>query len=229
MKDVKDIAIVIQARTNSTRVPKKMIKDFGGTTLLDIALEKVTTSEIFSRNSVWLCVHEFELAKIGAKYGINIFHRTEASANSEGEEITELYEWWNKIPFKYVVMINACTPFLKLETIEKFVQFYANLDDDDVGAFGVIPKKNYFWNEQSKPIVKLDPRFKVMNTKFVDTTYEGAHCLYASKLSRIGEEKVWMGDFNVPGDIKFFPVEEEETFDIDYPWQFDRGVKIYGK
>ena len=41
MKDKKDIAVIIQARLGSQRVPNKMIKQFHNTTLLDIALEKI--------------------------------------------------------------------------------------------------------------------------------------------------------------------------------------------
>ena len=39
MKDIKNIAVVIQARLGSQRVPQKMIKPFAGTTLTDIAIK----------------------------------------------------------------------------------------------------------------------------------------------------------------------------------------------
>ena len=41
MKSINDIAIVIQARLGSKRIPQKMIKPFAGTTLTDIFLEKI--------------------------------------------------------------------------------------------------------------------------------------------------------------------------------------------
>ena len=31
-----------------------------------------------------------------------------------------MYEWWDKIPFKYTVFINACAPMLRTETIDQF-------------------------------------------------------------------------------------------------------------
>ena len=62
-------------------------------------------------------------------------------------------------------------------------------------------KKNYLWTSGFEMMVQLNPAFKVMNTKEVATTYEAAHCLYASKLSKVGEG-IWMGDFNTPGDIR---------------------------
>ena len=59
-----------------------------------------------------------------------------------------------------------------------------------------------------------------MNTKTVPPISEAAHCLYASRLNTI-QDGIWMGDFNTPGQIKLFPILEEETLDIDYPWQFN--------
>ncbi len=46
MKDIKNIAVVIQARLGSQRVPQKMIKPFAGTTLTDIAIKKIKKSNI---------------------------------------------------------------------------------------------------------------------------------------------------------------------------------------
>tara|TARA_Y100000296_G_scaffold36897_1_gene42725 strand:+ start:18288 stop:18980 length:693 start_codon:yes stop_codon:yes gene_type:complete len=226
VKNIENIAIIVQARLNSERVPRKMLRDFAGTSLLDITLQKLVDSDLIANENVWLSVHEPELIEIGEKYGINIFVRSEGSANSEGERLTEIYEWWDKIPHEYCILVNACAPFLELGTIEKFLQFYANIEDFDLGAFAVIAKRNYFWRPDGTPLLQLSDSCEVMNTKMVPVTYEAAHCLYASKLSKIGEGN-WMGDFNKVGDIKYFPVEEGETFDIDYEWQFERAVKIY--
>ena len=64
---------------------------------------------------------------------------------SEGTPLTEIYEWWDEIPQKYVVLINACCPFVKTETIEGFFNDYLKSDTD--GMFAVMDKKNYFWDE----------------------------------------------------------------------------------
>ena len=49
MKDLHDIAVVIQARLGSQRVPGKMLKPFAGTTLMDIAIEKMLNSKVFTK------------------------------------------------------------------------------------------------------------------------------------------------------------------------------------
>lgn len=222
MKRLTDIAIIIQARLGSQRVPQKMIRPFAGTTLTDIALKTVRQCKTFPLNNFYLSAWEPELKQIAYDNSVNIYNRSEASAKSEGTPMTEMYEWWNKLPHTYGILINACAPFLKPETIDSFVLEYANSNSD--GMFGVIEKKNYFWNGQGNILTPLSEA--VMNTKTVQTTYEAAHCLYAGRLDKIGQG-IWMGDFNTPGDIELFPMEEKEVLDIDYEWQFKMCEKLY--
>jgi CMP-N-acetylneuraminic acid synthetase len=224
MKKLEDICVVVQARLGSQRVPQKMIRSFAGTTLMDISLEKLTSSLYLPSENVYASVYEKELVDISKKYPIQIFERSEKSANSEGTPMTDMYEWWNKLPFEYCVLINACAPFLKLETIEDFVQFYTRIKSD--GLFGVVEKKNYYWDSNFELVTPWPEAQAVMNTKFVDTTYEAAHCLYAGKMSKIGQS-IWMGDFMTPGDIELYPMDEREVFDIDYEWQFKYYENLY--
>lgn len=222
MKNKEDVCVIVQARLGSQRIPQKMIRDFAGTTLTDLAIEKVRQCNSFPISNFYLSAHEPELKFIAARHGVNVFHRSEASANSEGTPMTEMYEWWDKLPFQYCVLINACTPFLKPQTIDNFFESYLKSDSD--GMFGVIEKKNYFWSSNKKIITPL--KEAVMNTKTADVIYEAAHCLYAGRMDKIGED-IWMGDFNAPGSIELFPMEEQEVFDIDYEWQFRLAESLY--
>jgi CMP-N-acetylneuraminic acid synthetase len=222
MKNINEVAIIIQARLSSKRIPEKMIKDFAGTTLTDIFLQKVRQCKAFPMENFYLSVCEPELVNIGKKHGVNIFHRSEESANSEGTPMSLMYEWWNKLPHTYGILINACVPFLRPETIDQFVEEYVSCPND--GMFAVMNKKNYFWNKDGSLITPLTE--DVMNTKTVGVTYEAAHCLYAGRLDKIGKG-IWMGDFNNTGEIKLFPIEEREALDIDYPWQFELCEKLW--
>jgi CMP-N-acetylneuraminic acid synthetase len=222
MKNIKDIAFLVQARLSSQRCPQKMIRPFAGTTLLDISVEKLVESELIPNENIYVSVYEDELVEIAEKYPVNIFHRSKKSAMSEGTPMTEIYEWWDKIPHKYVILVNACTPMLSVQTIDDFTEEYLKTDND--GLFGVIQKKNYFWNSEGDLLTSVEEA--VMNTKTAQTVYEAAHCLYAGSLQKIGEG-IWMGDFTKKGDIQLHPVPEEEVFDIDYEWQFKMCEALY--
>jgi CMP-N-acetylneuraminic acid synthetase len=221
-KNIKDVAILIQARLGSQRVPGKMLKPFSGTTLVDILLTKLKSSKVIDPSQVYLSLYEDELKDVASKYPFNIFNRSEKSAKSEGEPLTEIYEWWDKLPHKYVVLISACNPLLKLETIENFVGEF--VESDREGAFAVFQKKTYYWDVDGFPITDWKGS-TIMNTKFIEPIYEAAHCLYASRLDIIGKGH-WM-DTNSPPQPKLVVMEELEAFDIDYQWQFEIAEKLY--
>jgi len=221
MKKIEDIGLVIQARLNSQRCPRKMIRPFANTTLIDLCIEKIKRSKILPESNFFICVRDSELIEKGSKHGVNIFERSEASINSEAEKISEIFEWHDKLPFKYVIMVNACCTLLETETIDRFIQAY--IESDKNGMFGVIEKRNYFWREDGE---FLTPQEKINNTKTAVPIYEAAHCLYAGSMKDIGND-IWMGDFNNKGEVELFTVPEEETFDIDYEWQFNVAETLY--
>jgi CMP-N-acetylneuraminic acid synthetase len=222
MKNIKDVCFIIQARLNSERVPGKMIRNFNDSTLVDIAIQKLIESDA-PTDQIYLSVHESELIEIGQKYPINIYQRSYESANVDNG-IQLLFEWWNKLPFKYVIMISACNPLLKIETINSFIQTFLN--DKHDGMFSVINKKNYFWSTSGNMINEWPAGQDLLNTKAVETTYEAAHCLYASRMDLIGSGK-WCGSWIKKNDPVLFEVSELETFDIDYEWQFNVAEQLY--
>ena len=222
-KNVQDVAVIVQARLSSQRCPQKMIRPFAGTTLMDILLEKLTACRIPNENIV-CSVYDQELIDVCQKYPLRTFVRSEKSAMSEGVPLTEIFEWWNKIPFKNVVMVNGCCPFIEKETIENF--FFDYLKTESSGMFAVIEKNNYFWDADGNLLTRLGD--SPMNTKYAKSVKEAAHCLYAGSLQDIGKE-IWMGDFSKKGDIELWSIPEPQTLDIDYEWQFELCEALYTK
>ena len=139
----------------------------------------------------------------------------------------KVFEWYNKLPFKYYVNINACNPILKIETIDNFVNTFIN--SVCRGQFGVFEKKTFLFNNEGSMINKFygdDKYLATLETKFVETCYEAAHSLYAGTMEDIGKE-IYMGSFKKLNDPKFFIMDEIECFDIDWPWQFEIAEKVY--
>ena len=228
MKKIEDILVIVQARLNSERVPQKMIKPFNDTTLVDIAIDKILSSKLIPKQNFYLSVYDKELIDIVNSKGINLYERTKESAycDDTSKPMTVFYEWWDKLPFKYCILVSACNPFLEIDTIDSFIKSYMNSESD--GFFAVTKKKNYFWDNNFNMITDWPKGQTLMNTKLIGNTYEAAHCLYASRMDKIGDG-IWMGDFNKYGDIGLFPIKEEEAFDIDYLWQFEMAESYYKK
>lgn len=226
MKNINEIAFVVQARLNSQRVPQKMIRPFGGSNLFAIVLDKLLESKIIPTSNIFGSVYEQELVDELDKRELNYWNRSEESAN-EDEDIKLIYEWHNKLPakYKYVVLISGCNPLLKVETIDKFVEQFVLQPEDNL--FAAIKKKTYYWDQNGKMITPWPESQKIMNTKTVDPIYEAAHCLYASDLDLIEREQ-FMVDFSKE-NLKLFEIEELEAFDIDYEWQFNVADTLYSK
>ena len=223
MKDIKDIAVIVQARVNSQRVLNKMLRPFAGTNLFELTLNKLLNSKIIPQQNIIASVYEDELKQIANNLNINTYNRSYESANNDNS-LQKIYEWHDKLPFKYVIKVNGCSPLLKTETIDSFIETYINQQEE--GLFGVFEKKTYYWDKKGKLITPWPEGLTIMNTKYVEPVYEAAHVLYASRMDTI-KDNIWMGDFQKEGDIKLHPMDELECFDIDYEWQFKLGEKLY--
>lgn len=221
MKDIKDICVVIQARLNSQRVPKKMIRPFAGTTLMDILANKLLQTNLIPKENIYFSLYEDELKQIINKYGFNIFHRSKESANEE-TNLQTIIEWYDKLPFKYAIEISACNPLLELNTIESFIKQY--IQSDKGGALGVFEKRTYYWDKTGTSITDWKG-LNSMNTKIVDPIYETAHCLVATPLDIIKNN--FYIDTQSPAKPELFIMPELEAFDIDYEWQFILGEQLY--
>ena len=64
MKNINDVLFIIQARTQSTRVPNKMLRPFADSNLFEIAVNKVLKSSIIPKENFYLGVMDNELINI---------------------------------------------------------------------------------------------------------------------------------------------------------------------
>lgn len=228
------VCVVINARAESKRITNKMTRQFYyEDSLFSISIKKLLKSNVIPNYDVIVAYNEnnseFEniIDKIikDVNSSFNVYRRTEESTQEE-EDQSKIYEFYQHalaLGYEYCVLVNPCCPLLRIETIDAFYSTFKYLDKD--GLFGVLKKKNYFWNHDKRSI-NLPGRGEIMNTKNPNcTVYEAAHCLYGSKLSLIPEKK-WMGGFTELGP-ELFIMPENETFDIDYEWQFKYGQILY--
>jgi CMP-N-acetylneuraminic acid synthetase len=218
-KKIEDIVLIVQARVNSTRIPNKMLRNFDEENLFEIAINKIIKSKVLPKENFYVSLHDDALKKIAKKYDLNIYHRSKESV-SESKDTRIVSEWYNKLNFKYYIIVNACCPLLTIETIDKFIKYFLNSKNDSL--FAVHEKRNFYWDTAG--VLKTEYP-GTMDTKLVEMVYEAAHCLYAGKMSRIGEG-IYLGNFT-KNDPELFTVEEKETFDIDYEWQFRVAEVLY--
>ena len=219
----KKVSVVVQSRMGSQRIPGKMLRDFAGTTLVDILLTKLTNLSTVSNSDIYFCVGDEELIEAGKRYPVNIVQRSEESLREE-KDIKVLFDWHTQIPTEHLVMISACNPFLSTDTIDKFIKEYSESDDDQ-GAISVYEERGYFWNPEGEMMNKWPDGFTSMNTKFVEPTRVAAHCMYGSRVDLISKGD-WVTN-KIPYQAQLITMPQFEAFDIDEEWQFTVAEKLY--
>lgn len=226
MKNLGNVAFIVQARLDSKRLPHKMIRPFAGDTLFGIVLDKLLTCKNIPNENIVASVYEDDLIEIVDNKPISYFVRSQESAQEE-DNLQLIYEWHDKLPanFEYVVLISGCNPLLKVETIDKFIEKFVNQEEENL--FAVIEKRQYYWNKDGKMINDWPEGETIMNTKVIEPTYEAAHCLYASRLDTIKDNK-FMVDYSKE-NLTLFTIPELEAFDIDFEWQFKVAELLYEK
>ena len=229
MKKINEVAFIIQARTQSTRIPNKMLKTFADSNLFEIAINKFLSSKIIPKDNIYLSILDDELVDIANKYKLNVFKRSEESTH-EPVTLQKIFEWHNKIDYKYYVILNACCPLLKIRTIDDFVNNF--LISSSKGQFAVFEKKHFMYDFKNHKMINnfLGEKkyLTTLETKLLEPIYEAAGCLYAGIMSDI-EKNIYMGTFKFKNDPKFYIMGEEESLDIDYPWQFEIAEVLYKK
>lgn len=228
MKENRKVAVVLQGRLNSQRVPNKMIRNFAGTSLWQIALDKLKESKVIPFDDIYISAGETELLEPAVDF--NVYIRSKESCNATNDpnipdSLMLLYEWYSGLQEKgytHVVLLSACNPLLKLKTIESFYKKFTNRELN--GMFSVTRKYNYYWDSDGENITDWKG-MKLMNTRKIPPVFEGAHCLYGSKISYI-EDECWMGDTSPPTP-ELFEISDLEATDIDTMEDFKIAEVLY--
>ena len=231
MKDIKDVCFIVQARVSSQRSPRKMIKPFANTYLVDILCKKIKSSSVIPIENFFFSAYEKEIVNIVESNSLQIFHRSQKSALSEGP-ISEVMEYHDKLNFKYSVVISACCPLLKTETIDSFIDAYLKTNYE--GMCAVVKKNTYYWNKNHELISRWEANdlsklkgMHPLDTKLVEGVYEAAHVLYAGRMDTI-KDNIWMAEQPFKKNYPvLFEVPEYEVFDIDHEWQFKVAEALY--
>lgn len=157
-------------RKQSARCPNKLLRPFADTTLADIALAKLHALG----PDVFFAGYESEFADKAAAHKVPFIRRSEHSVSID-EPIVEILSFLHDVPYTHLLIVNACLPFLKLETIHRFLA--QALEGGCRPAFAVARRQNHFISLDGRPL-NFPADLKTINSKTVQPVYEFAHALY---------------------------------------------------
>ncbi|NVK66685.1 MAG: glycosyl transferase family 2 [Flavobacteriales bacterium] len=126
---ISKVVFVIQARSGSTRLPKKVLRDFyEGKTILDIILTKMI--EHFGKESIVLAtsvaIEDNAIEVIGTNYGVRVFRGSESNVLSRFLGAAKQFD------INRIVRVCADNPFLSMEFLRILVDSAVERDADYV-------------------------------------------------------------------------------------------------
>tara|TARA_R110000824_G_scaffold36287_2_gene112966 strand:+ start:22446 stop:23138 length:693 start_codon:yes stop_codon:yes gene_type:complete len=226
MKQLSDILFLVQARLSSSRLPEKMIKPFAGTNLTQIAIDRIKESIIPNPN-FYLSINEDKLIHLAKSNNINIYNRGTQSIRNDDSipfSLTEVFEWWDKLPFKYYIIMNACNPLITTQTINNFIKEFQKIEG---GLLSVKEHKHWFYKKNGSFVQENygneDAKI-TFNSKYVETLYSNGP-LKGGILKDIGEN-IYSHNFSTI-DPNLWVYPNNEYVDIDYEWEFKLAEELY--
>lgn len=207
----RNVDIVVNVRLSSSRCPEKIVKSFGNSTLLDIAIDKLLS--IQNASNKYIAAGDKKIIDYindRKPPGINLLYRS-AEAVSAGEHHHSVsFGHYKDVKSDYIMIFNPCLPFVLSSTYDKAIEnFKENLSTKSLTS--VIKYKDIFLDENSKVISLSNPDH--VSTTTAKNLYKMAHAFHiVSKQFFLENGKFWN---YIPDDPAFFEIDHYESFDVD--------------
>ena len=217
---MKTLAGIIHARKNSTRCPNKHLRDLSGTTLIDIALDKLSRLDLDEK---YLAVYDKEL-KDKVIDGVQILHREYESVAPGNCHHSVMYKHLKNVESEFIVNYNPCQPFLKVDNLNHCIRVFK--ESRMKSMITVKKERNFFWDKIRNPI-NFVPNDR-LSTTAGPWIYSATHSLvFYEKNYMLSEWELFPNTKDNP-----FPLivdwSEEEFLDVDTETDFEI-VKYFHK
>lgn len=164
------VAVMSFGRRQSERCPDKLLRPFAETTLADIMMAKLS---LLGPDS-FFAARDDEFRAKAAAHGVTFLERSERSVSID-EPIVEILSFLREVPYTHIAIVNACLPFLAVDTIRRFL--VQSAEGGHRPAFAVLRRNTHFVTLDGRPL-NFPADLKTINSKTVEPVFEFAHALY---------------------------------------------------
>ena len=219
---MKTLAGIIHARKDSTRCPNKHLRDLNGTTLIDIALEKLSKLNLDEK---YLAVYDEEL-KDKVIDGVQILHREYESVAPGNCHHSVMYKHLNDVKSDFIVNYNPCQPFLDVDKLNHCIRVFK--ESRMKSMITVKKNRNFFWNmSEGREPVNFQPNDR-LSTTAGPWLYEATHSLvFYEKNYMLKAWELFPNTKDNPHPL-ITDWDEEEYLDVDTETDFEI-VKYFHK
>jgi len=216
------VDIVINARTASTRIPNKLLRNFCDTNLISIALDRMSKLEGYN---CYLAVADQSLIDLyEAKYAnthIKLLLRSPGAVTKGFNDYKMAWEHYTRVQGTHILCMNPCLPFMQADTYRKAIKYF--IEHPHLKTLtSVKSSENLFFCRDKIINAPADGSVRtVENTKL----YEMAHAFHIFDKEYFMENgSFWDYTENNPS---FFNISKIEAIDIDEPLDFVIAEKLY--
>jgi CMP-N-acetylneuraminic acid synthetase len=214
------VAALINARLLSSRLPRKMVLPFAGTTLIDIALQKLAALDFL--HGRYFAVAEDELASRAGKYAnITLLRRDPQSVQPGYNGNQKVFEHCRKIEAEYILWLNPCSPLLSINTIRSAAEQVISSRHNSYTS--VVETTDWIFDQDGTPITNTEPG--MISTAHSRKFYRVAHAFH------VLNKATFLQNF-VPWTLTRFdpaliPINRDESYDVNDDLEFRIAEAAY--
>jgi CMP-N-acetylneuraminic acid synthetase len=217
---VKSISAVVNARIESTRVPRKLVRPFAGTTLLAIALSKLNQIDFAQHR--YLAVADEELFDVLKPYpNVELLKRDPSSVKKGVNPQHVTFAHYLRVPTDYVLVVNPCLPFLSVDTLRRAFSYFQ--DTDFPSYTSAVPTGDWVFDEEGNALTNSDPLNLTTNKNV--RFFKAAHAFHIVD-RRFFEAHGFHWTFR-RHDPHLIEIPEGESVDVDTEVEFEVAEALY--
>lgn len=214
------ISVLINARTQSTRLPRKLVLPFAGTTLIDIALAKLDRMDFFAHR--YFAAAEAELLDKASGYrNVEVLKRDPDAVLPGYNDHRKVFAHYERVDSDYIMWLNPCHPLLSLDTLRRAVEHVLATRHNSYTS--VIPTTDWIFDEQGNAVTNT--RATMLSTAHSQKFYKVAHAFHViRKEFFLKDYQYWTLTRNDPALIE---IPEEESYDVNTAMEFEIAEAAY--
>lgn len=214
------VSVVINARLQSTRLPRKLLLPFAGSTLVDIALEKLDRLDFFDHR--YFAVAEEELSeRLAGRTNVELLRRDPAAVAPGYNDHRKVFAHFERIESEYIVWLNPCHPLLEAGTLRSAVEQVRATRHNSYTS--VVRTTDWIFDGAGNPITNTQA--SMLSTAHSPVFYKVAHGFHViNKAFFLKDYQYWTLTRNDPALIE---IPEEENYDVNTQIEFEVAEAAY--
>ena len=208
----------IPLRGGSKSIPLKNIKPLWGKPLCFWVISQACKCDFIEKvfvstdnEEIKKCVEGFNFEKV------KVISRSAETATDNATSESALLEFCQNYDFEYVYFIQATSPFLKAENLNKANEIFNKHKPNSM--LSVVRKKQFLWNIDGTPM-NYDPQKRPRRQDWQGYFVENGAFYFSSK------NAILQSQCRISGKIIPVETDEKSLFEIDEPSDFELIEKI---